>query len=72
MASFNQSPLSQAAIAAVFSDHVTGSQALNSPIRTDLTIARVTGNLGQITQYLELVGVQPKWRRKIKMIGTAQ
>jgi hypothetical protein len=71
MASFNQVPLSQAAIVASFSDHVIGSAAISSPVRANLTAARVTGNLGQLTQYLRLVGVQPSWRRETKMIGTS-
>lgn len=72
MASFNQVPLSQTTIAAVFSDHVTGSAAISSPVRTDLTAFRVTGNLGQPTQYLDIAPVSPKWRRESKMIGGAQ
>lgn len=69
MASFNQVPLSQASITAPFSDHIIGSEALNSPIRADLTIARVTGNLGQTTQYFDLAPVLPRWRRELKTIG---
>lgn len=69
MASFNQVPLSQAASVASFSDHVTGSAAISSPVRADLTAARVTGSLGQFTQYLDIAPVLPKWRREIKTIG---
>jgi len=69
MASFNQVPLGQAAITASFSDHVTGSAAVNSPVRANLTADRATGSLGQITQYLDLAPVLPKWRREIKTIG---
>ena len=69
MASFNQVPLSQAAIVASFSDHVVGSAAISSPVQANLTAARATGNLGQATQYLQFVSVQPNWRREIKMIG---
>jgi hypothetical protein len=68
MASFNQVPLSQAAIVASFSDHVTGSAAISSPVREDLTAFLVTGNLGQLTQYLQLVSIQPSWRRKLRTI----
>lgn len=71
MASFNQSPLGQTTIAASFSDHVIGSAAISSPVRTDLTAARASGNLGQATQYLQLVNVQPSWRRESKLIGGA-
>jgi hypothetical protein len=70
MASFNQVPLSQTTIAAVLSVPVIiGSEVPNSPVRADLTAASVTGNLGQATQYLQLVGVEPKWRREIKTLG---
>jgi hypothetical protein len=69
MASFNQVPLSQTTITASFSDHVTGSAATSSPVRANLTADRATGSLGQITQYLDLAPVLPKWRREIKTIG---
>lgn len=70
MASFNQSPLGQTTIVASFSDHVTGSAAPSAPVRANLTAARATGNLGQPTQYLQLVNIQPSWRRESKLIGS--
>jgi hypothetical protein len=71
MASFNQVPLGQATIAAVFSDPVIGSIAISSPVRTNLTAFRVTGNLGQATQYFDLAPISPKWRREFKTIGAS-
>jgi hypothetical protein len=72
MASFNQSPLGQATIAASFSDLVTGSAAISSPVRAALLVFRATGNLGRATQYLDIAPISPRWRRKYKTIGSAQ